>query len=233
MESRNMSIHSVSAQTRQPHTVWRSVLRAVSLMIIFVALLYAKTAYNSRQDFALGEDAYTHGEYKRAITHYERTIKWYTPLSTVVQRAVERLWQLGTEAEARGEISLALEAYQTLRSSLYAVQSFYIPYQGWISKSEERIAPLLAKTKAGEEPNADKLAQDTARFAMQLQRHVGPHLEWSILLEIGFLGWIGATVGLIWYVVDEAGNFARRQGLLWGSLIAIFFALWLIGMRLT
>ena len=53
MESRNMSIHSVSAQTRQPHAVWRSVLRVVSLMIIFVALLYAKTAYNSRQAFAL------------------------------------------------------------------------------------------------------------------------------------------------------------------------------------
>jgi hypothetical protein len=209
------------------------VLRAVSLMIIFIALLYAKVAYNSRQDFVLGEDAYTHGEYKRAITHYERTIKWYTPLSTVVQRAVERLWQLGTEAEARGELSLALEAYQTLRSSLYAVQSFYIPYQSWIPKSEERIAPLLAKTKAGEEPNADKLAQDTARFAMQLQRHVGPHLGWSILLEIGFLGWVSATIGLIWYVVDEAGNFVRRQGLLWGSLIAIFFALWLIGMRLA
>jgi hypothetical protein len=215
------------------HPAWRSALRIVVLLVAFVVILYAKVAYNASQDFAVGENAYTHGEYKRAITHYERTIKWYTPLSTVVQRAVERLWQLGTEAEARGEISLALEAYQTLRSSLYAVQSFYIPYQSWIPKSAARIAPLLAKTKAGEEPNEGQLAQDTARFAMQLQRHVGPHLGWSILLEIGFLGWVGATVGLIWYVVDEAGNFARRQGLLWGSLIAIFFALWLIGMRLT
>src|SRR6266516_4745105 len=208
----------------QSHPVLRHTLRVLGLLVAFVALLYAKTAYNARQDFALGEEAYTHGEYKRAITHYERTIKWYTPLSTVVQRAVERLWQLGTEAEARGELSLALEAYQTLRSSLYAVQSFYIPYQSWIPKSEERIAPLLAKTKAGAETGAeqgeDKLAQDTARFAIQLQRHVGPHLGWSILLEIGFLGWIGATVGLIWYVVDEQGNFAPRQGVAWGSLLA-------------
>jgi hypothetical protein len=217
----------------QHHPVWCSALRIVVLLVAFVVILYAKVAYNASQDFALGENAYTHGEYKRAITHYERTIKWYTPLSTAVQRAVERLWQLGTEAEARGEISLALEAYQTLRSSLYAVQSFYIPYQSWILKSEARIAPLLAKTKAGEEHNEDQLAQDTARFAMQLQRHVGPHLGWSILLEIGFLGWVGATVCLIWYVVDETGNFAQRQGLLWGSLIAVFFALWLIGMRLT
>ena len=41
----------------------------------FVAMLCAKTAYNARQDFALGEEAYTHGDYKSAITHYERTIK--------------------------------------------------------------------------------------------------------------------------------------------------------------
>lgn len=217
----------------QQHPTLHNTLRIIGLLVVFMVILYTNVAYNSRQDFALGEDAYAHGEYKRAITHYERTIKWYTPLSTVVQRAIERLWQLGTEAEARGEFVLALEAYQTLRSSLYAVQSFYIPYQSWIPKSEARIAPLLARTKAGAEHNEDKLAQDTARFAMQLQRHVGPHLGWSILTEIGFLGWVGATVGLIWYVVDEAGHLVRRQGVLWGSLMAVFFALWLIGMRLT
>jgi hypothetical protein len=217
----------------QHHPALRSALRIVGLLVAFVVIVYAKVAYNASQDFALGEDAYAHGEYKRAITHYARTIKWYIPLSMVVQRAVERLWQLGTEAEARNEISLALAAYQALRSSLYAVQSFYVPYQSWIPKSEARIAPLLAKAKAGEAHNEDKLAQDTARFTMQLQRHVGPHLGWSILLEIGFLGWVGATVGLIWHVVDEEGNLVRRQGLLWGSLIAVFFALWLIGMRLT
>jgi hypothetical protein len=192
-----------------------------------------KVTYNARQELSLGEEAYTRGAYNVAITHYTRAIKWYTPFSKTVRHAVERLWQLGTEAEARGELALALEAYQALRSSLYAVQSLYIPYQSWIPKSEERIAPLLAKTKAGAESNADKLQQDTARFAMQLQRHVGPHLGWSILVEIGFLGCVGATVGLIWHAVDEAGNFARRQGLLWGSLMAVCFALWLIGMRLT
>jgi hypothetical protein len=219
------------------HPALRPVLRVVGLLVAFVAILYAKVMYNANQDFALAEEAYTHGEYKVAITHYERTIKWYAPLSTVVQRAVTRLWQLGTEAEANGEFALALEAYQTLRSSLYAVQSFYIPYQSWIPKSEERIAPLLAQTKAGAgvgaEPGEDKLAQDTARFAMQLQRHVGPHLGWSVLVEVGFLGWVGAAIGLIWYVMDEQGHFAPRQGILWGSFLAVFFVLWVISMRLT
>lgn len=215
------------------YPIWRNALGVLALFVACIAMLYIKTAYNASQDFALGEEAYTHGKYKVAITHYERAIKWYTPFSKVVRLAVERLWQLGTEAEARGEVSLALEAYQTLRSSLYAVQSFYVPYQSWIPKSEERIAPLLARTKAGQESGEDKLAQDTARFAVQLHRQEGPHLGWSVLVEIGFLGWVGATVGLIWYVVDAQGNLARRQGLLWGSLLAIFFALWLISMRMT
>src|SRR5215510_11639611 len=187
------------------HPGLHSVLRVVGLLVAFVVILYAKVTYNASQDFALAEEAYTRSEYKVAITHYERTIKWYAPLSTVVQRAVARLWQLGTDAEASGELFLALEAYQTLRSSLYAVQSFYIPYQSWIPKSEERIAPLLAKTKTDAEAGEDRLAQDTARFAAQLQRHVGPYLGWSVLVEIGFLGWVGATIGLIWYVVDEEG----------------------------
>jgi len=233
MGSESMSTQRAPEQPPQQSAFWRNVLRIVSLAILFVAMLYVKTAYNSRQAFALGEDAYAHGEYKAAMTHYERTIKWYTPRSPVVRRAVERLWQLGTEAEARGEVSLALEAYQTLRSSLYAVRSFYIPYHSWIPKSEERIAPLLAKTKAGTAPQEDRVAQDTARFAMQLQRHVGPHLGWSIVVEIGFLGWVGAAVGLIWHVVDRQGKFAPQQGLLWGSVLAICFALWLMGMRLT
>jgi len=209
------------------------MVRILGVLLFLAAVLVVKVTYNARQEFAGGEEAYTRGAYHVAITHYARAIKWYTPLSNTVRYAVERLWQLGSEAEARGDWHLALEAYQSLRASLYAVQSFYIPYQSWIPKSEAHIAPLLAKTKAGEEPKADKLAQDTARFAIQLQRHVAPHLGWSILLEIGFLGWVGATIGLIWYIVDEAGNFARRQGLLWGSLMAVFFALWLIGMRLT
>jgi hypothetical protein len=209
------------------------VVRILSVLLCLGAILVVKVTSNARQELAIGEEAYTRGAYDVAMTHYERAIKWYTPFSPTVRQAVERLWQLGTEAEARGEVPLALEAYQSLRSSLYAVESFYIPYQSWIPKTEERIAPLLAKAKAGEEPNADKLAQNTARFAMQLKRHVGPHVGWSILVEVGFLGWVGATIGLIWYAVDEAGHFARRQGALWGSLIALFFALWLLSMWLT
>jgi hypothetical protein len=207
--------------------------RLLGVLLFLAAVLVVKVTYHARQECARGEEAYGRAAYHVAITHYARAIKWYTPASSAVRQAVERLWQLGTEAETRGDWPLALEAYQSLRSSLYAVQSFYVPYQSWIPRTEERLAPLLAKTKAGTEQQEDKLAHDTARFAMQFRRDVGPHLGWSVLVEIGFLGWVGATVGLLWQVVDAQGNFAPRQGVLWGSLLALGFALWLIAMRLT
>lgn len=213
--------------------VWKSLLGVAGLGLVLVAMLYIKVTLNSQDALRVGDGAYADGEIKTAIIHYERAIKWYTPWSVVVPRALERLWQLGTEAEARGDLPRALEAYQALRSSLYAVQSLYIPYQDWVTKSEERIAPLLAQTKAGTAVEADKLKQDTARFARQLQRHVGPHVGWAILVEVSFVSWIGATVGLIWYVFDDKGHFVPRQGFLWGGLVVLFFALWLIGMRLA
>lgn len=212
---------------------WHHVLHTVSLLLIFLLLLYIKVVYHARQEFALAEAALADQAYTQALTHYERTIKWYTPGSPVVQHAVERLWQAGTEAEVRGDLRLALAAYQTLRSSLYAVQSVFIPYQSWIPRCEARIAPLMAQVKAGEQPDATQLAQDTARFAQQLQRHVGPHLGWSIVVELSFLGWVGATIGLLWSMVDAQGTWRRRPSLLWGSGLALCFALWAISLRLA
>ena len=105
----------------------RQVVRILGVLLFLTAVLVVKVTYNARQEFAHGEEEYTRGAYDVAITHYERAIKWYTPFSKTVRMAVERLWQLGTEAETRGDWHLALEAYQSLRSSLYAVQSFSSP----------------------------------------------------------------------------------------------------------
>ena len=213
-------------------TLLRNMVYAASCLVLFLSLLFLKVSYNSRQDFARAEAAHAEGAYKVALTHYERAIKWYTPWSPVIPHAIERIWHMGLQAEARHEHGLALEAYQTLRSSLYATQSFYLPYQSWIPKSEERIAPLLAQAKTAQGREAPQsLQEDTMRFTTQLQRHIGPHRGWSALVGIGFLGWAGATIGLIWHVIDDDGKFRWRQGALWGSVMAACFVLWTIAMR--
>ena len=213
--------------------LWHIAVRLLCVCLLLALVLAVKVSYSARQELVRGTEAHTRGEYTAAITHYERAIKWYTPYSRAVRLAVERLWALGTEAERREELHLALEAYWSLRGSLYAVQSLYLPYRDWIPRVEERIAVLMAKTGQSAGQGPEKLAQNTARFARMLQRDTAPTLRGAILVELGFLGWVGATVGFIWGAFARHGTWVWRQGLLWGGGILAFFGLWIVGMLLA
>jgi hypothetical protein len=211
----------------------RKFLFVSGVIAIVVAMLGVKAFLSARQAWRHAEVAYQNGEPQEAIAYYERAIKWYTPLSPWVRLAVERLWDIGTQAEAGDDASLALQAYQALRGSLYAVQSFYLPYRHWIPKSEAKIAALMARTAQTEGQGSDKLAQDTARFTQMLQRDTASHVGWTVLTEIGFLVWVGASVGLLWCAVGAQGVWAWRRVLLWGSGIIVGFTAWVVGMLLA
>ena len=53
---------------------------------------------------------------------------------------------------------------------------------------------------------------------------------WAAVVEIGFLGWVGSAVGFIFRALDKDGKFIGRKALFWGSTLAIFYTLWIIGM---
>jgi hypothetical protein len=148
---------------------------------------------------------------------------------------VERLWEIGTTGEKHKDLPLALEAYWSLRAGLYAVQSFYHPYQKWLLKTEGKIAPVMAKMAHSKnlqfKPNA--LEQDRERFAAMLQRQSALDQGGVILTELGFLGWIGATIGFIWYALGNNQVWIRKRCLLWGGTIVIFFTAWIIGMLIA
>lgn len=203
------------------------VLGAVLTACVFFAVA---VAYRSHQEFARAEAAYQRSDYTEAMTHYERTIKWYLPYSGSVRRAVGRLWDIGMAAESRADTSLALAAYRALRGSLFAIQSLYVPYPEWIPKCEARIAALMPDTMPANYKDRAPQAQHQARFLQMLQRNPAPQLGWSILLEMGFLAWVGATIGLIWNAETRDGRWVWRHGWRWSSGIALGYAAWVIGM---
>ena len=208
----------------------RTALSLLLLAVIFTAIFVVKSVLEATHTYDRAEAAYKLGKADEARLYYERTIKFHTPLSATTPRAIERLWQLGATAEGQGDIPLALAAYRSLRSSLYAIQSIYSPYKPWIPKSESKIAALMARQIAAAQPSATQQAPDTAKFLHQLQRSTGPHLGWTIVTEIGFVGWISATVGLIWCASTPTGGWAWRPSLLWGGGSIVCFTLWIIGM---
>lgn len=56
---------------------------------------------------------------------------------------------------------------------------------------------------------------------------------WAAMVEVGFLGWVAATLGLIFRAIGKDNKFNGRRALFWGSLVAVFYAIWIIGLVKT
>ncbi|ACM22137.1 hypothetical protein Geob_3800 [Geotalea daltonii FRC-32] len=113
------------------------------IAVISVILLWGNTLYRQHVQFAKGEKALAAGDTVAAIAGFESAIHMYTPASSLVDKAAEKLWSIGQEAEGRGNIPRALIAYRSLRSSFYAVRGLTAPGSEWINRCEIKIDQLL------------------------------------------------------------------------------------------
>lgn len=113
------------------------------IALIAIVLIWGTTLHRQQVQFNKGEDGMAAGDFLAAVSGYESAIHMYTPLSSLVDRAAQKLWDLGELALQRGDRARALIAYRSLRSSFYAVSGIYAPGQQWIQKCDARIAELL------------------------------------------------------------------------------------------
>ena len=66
----------------------------------------------------------------------------------------------------------------------------------------------------------------------RLQKRVTPGIFWSVMVEIGFLGWIGAVIGAIVLYTGgrEKAQYHGQRFFVWMTFTAIFFSIWILGM---
>ncbi|MBI2877405.1 MAG: hypothetical protein HYY20_11030 [Candidatus Tectomicrobia bacterium] len=214
---------------------WRRGLVMISLAVGFILLtLYSKVYLSSRSEYRQAVEASQRQEVKAAITHYQRSIQWYAPGNGYVAHSAQGLWEIGRRAEGRDDRELALEAYRALRSGILSTRSLYTPHAGWVERCNERIAALEAARKPVYSIDQGKsLAQRKAERLQLLRKTHAPNPFWSFVLEVGFLGWIGGAVGFIFQAITEEGALHRRKALAWGGLVAVCYALWVVGMTLA
>ncbi|MBN1879835.1 hypothetical protein JW823_06965 [bacterium] len=55
----------------------------------------------------------------------------------------------------------------------------------------------------------------------------------SLMVQIGFFGWIGSTIGLIFKGFTDDNELISRKAFFWGLLIVIFYAIWIIGLNIA
>lgn len=211
---------------------WRRKLVGIALVMGFVLLgLYTKVYLSSQSEYRKAVEALRRQEVKTAITHYQRSIQWYAPLNHYVKDSARGLWEIGREAEGRGDGELALEAYRAMRSGLLSTRSLYTPHAGWLERCNERIAALEAVKRPTSKAGQGKSFEERKAERLHLLRKThAPDPFWSVVLEVGFLGWIGGALGFIFQAITEEGRLHRKKALCWGGLIVICYALWVIGM---
>jgi hypothetical protein len=202
---------------------------ALFIFILF-SMIYLKVFFSSRVEFRTAEAARLKGNDREAITHYERAILWYLPIGGYVEPAAEALWKLGLLLEEKDK-KLALEAFRSLRSGFYATRSFYTPGWEWIDRSDQKIASLMAQEPPYSEADKKKTIERRTEEALAiLKRPQKPHAGWSIVLEIGFWGWVSAVLLFIMTGFSAENRVIPKRGLLIGGLIILFYALWIVGM---
>lgn len=207
-------------------------LKAALIILFLLSLLVGYIAIQGYREYREAEGAKAEGDLSAAITHYQRSIKWYLPGVFYVAKAAEGLWQLGMEAETKGDKIMALMAYQELRSGFYAARSFYTPGTDWIERCNQKIAALMAEWEASSSQRRghDSMEALRRKHLDILSRKERPDYFWSIVLEVGFFGWLGATIGFIVQVFQGEKGFNSRRALGWGTLFLVSYFLWILGM---
>ena len=212
-------------------TRWKKILIGVGVFILFLLLVFAKVTINARTEYQEGDKFFRAKDYKQAIIHFNRAIHWYSPGCTSVTNSIQALWDIGTHAENQGDSDLALDAFQSITSSLYSARSFYTPHQEWIAKCEDRIATIRAKQEEARSPNQWIPFEKRKEEALKILRmKTAPDVFWSLMVELGFLGWIGCAIGFILRVFIGEKGFNPKRAVFWGVLILFFYTLWIMAM---
>lgn len=117
------------------------VTGAVVLVIVMIWInVYSRSVRYARE----GDILFNEGKLIEAIASYETAVHAYTPWNPNVRHSLKKLWEIGETLEAKHEDpAYALLAYRSLRSSIYAVRSFYTPNKEWVHRSDDKIASLV------------------------------------------------------------------------------------------
>lgn len=123
---------------------FKSILaNGIVIVLISLLLFLATTWWRMSSQFAFGEDALRRGDFPAAIAGFEAALHMYIPFHPTIEKAAEKLWQIGETNERLGDVTRALIAYRSLRSSFYAAHWLVTPGTGWIEKCDKKIAALI------------------------------------------------------------------------------------------
>ncbi|MFC1852887.1 hypothetical protein ACFL27_22030 [candidate division CSSED10-310 bacterium] len=124
-------------------TITQKVIKFSLLIIIVMGLIWGNTYYRQVKYFKKAENLRSQKKILESIAFYEAAIRMYTPWSSKVQKSIENIWHIGENYQKSNSIEHALIAFRSLKTSLYAIRSFYSPFRLYRDKAEEKVSLLM------------------------------------------------------------------------------------------
>lgn len=123
------------------------LVNGCAILLLCLLLFIAATWWRLNSQFALGEEAFSKGNFSGAVAGYESALHMYLPYNRKIELAAQKLWSIGETNEKQGDVDRALIAYRALRSSFYGDRWLLIPGKEWIARCDAKIAVLVPLQK--------------------------------------------------------------------------------------
>jgi tetratricopeptide (TPR) repeat protein len=121
----------------------RIIANGIVIIMVSLVMFFASTWWRLNSQFNRGEAAFLRGDFTAAVAGFESALHMYIPFHPTIDRAAEKLWQIGEINERQGDVNRALISYRALRSSFYADHWLVTPGRDWIEKCDKKIASLI------------------------------------------------------------------------------------------
>jgi len=202
-------------------------------LMVFLLLLvpFLKVYLNASAELEIARNFMVKNQPEKAVPHFERSIQWYVPGSSMPEQAASGLWAIGEAYEQGDRLEEALAAFRLLRSAFYSARSFYTPGQGWIERSNQKIATLMARVPAQAPAEAGQTFEERRQRALNaLTKDERPRAAGAFLAVAGFFGWVSAAFAFIFRAVTPAGDLRARPAAVWASVFIACYGVWIFGM---
>ena len=204
----------------------RYLIKGLVAAAFFLLVVGVRVTYLQGSHYRAAERYYEKADWKLAIREYDLAMHFYTPWGPYIDRSADRLWQIGEMFEKQDRLDWANIAYSSIRSSFYASRSLYTPGERWIEKCDDKIADLSVRTLVRDGSiKPDAAAAEKKKYLYVLTVGRAPDPFWSVVVEIGFLGWVGSVIFLIFRGFGDDGKIGKAS--LYGIVsFLLTFGLW-------
>ncbi len=207
-----------------------TALVVLGVVAVVLAVLAARVVATSRAELAEARLAEEHGERAVAVAHYRRAARMDAPFSPYSAEALERLADLGSEAEDEGDVELALSAWRSIRAATLGSRSFYVPHAESLREADEHIARLMAAQPPPAMDARLSVEEREAAHLALLEAEVGPRPLASLVAIVGLVTWIAAAFLFATRALADGDALVPREARRWAGVFVLGLGMFVVGL---